>query len=165
MSRSRRGAEPDRKVNTMGQPLKVVTHDESNDPQHTADGETHVQVSHDETSHETTNIDGDTVTYRATSDETSSVQGSWPAEADKHVRELVADAIQEREQRENKRANARNFNRMMMLVGALVIGLFVVYSLTHGWWGAWGPVLAPYAFVITILLDASLAVYAYIKHY
>lgn len=149
----------------MGQPLKVVTHEESNDPQHVADGDTHVQVTHDEQSHETTNIDGETVTYRATSDERSSVQGSWPAEADQHVRSLVADAIMERELRENKRANARNFNRMLMLFGALVLGLIITYVLNNGLLGSWGPVLAPYAFVITILMDSGLAAYAYVKHY
>lgn len=85
---------------------------------------------------------------------------------DDRVREIVNGAIQDREARENFRANKRNFNRMLTLFGALVIGLVVTYVLTtpglipQNW-----KFLAPYTFVITIVLDSGLALYGYIRKY
>lgn len=85
---------------------------------------------------------------------------------DDRVRAIVNGAIKEREDRENFRANKRNFNRMLTLVGALVIGLVVTFVLTTpGMIPANWKFLAPYTFVITILLDCGLAVYGYIKKY
>lgn len=66
---------------------------------------------------------------------------------------------------EDKRANKRNFNRMLTLVAALIIGLAVTFILNHGYLGHWGPALAPYSFVITVMLDSFLAAYSYIRHY
>jgi hypothetical protein len=80
--------------------------------------------------------------------------------------DLVNGVLRDRQQAEDVRANKRNFNRMMTLLGALVIGLVVTYSLGHDWYGAWAShTLAPYAFTITILLDSSLALYSYVKKY
>lgn len=81
---------------------------------------------------------------------------------DNRVMELFNGAIQEREARENKRANHRNFNRLMTLFGAVVIGLIVTYMSVHGVIPAW---LAPYTFVITVLLDSTFSLYALIRHY
>lgn len=84
---------------------------------------------------------------------------------DNRVMELVNGVIQERENRENERANKRNLNRMMTLVGALLIGLVVTFVLQGGYLGHMGHVLAPYSFTITILMDSGLALYGYIKKY
>lgn len=90
---------------------------------------------------------------------------------DDRVREIVNGVVKEREARENERANHRNLNRMLTLFGALLIGLVVTFILTHnGIPGVvklpkWSMVLAPYTFVITILLDSGLALYGYIRHY
>lgn len=83
--------------------------------------------------------------------------------------ELVDGEIQkrdqERQQKEDFRANKRNFNRMLTLIGALIIGLFVTYMLSSGVLGHLGTELAPYSFVITILMDTGLALYGYVKKY
>lgn len=85
---------------------------------------------------------------------------------DDRVRDIVNGAIKEREDRENNRANKRNFNRMLTLFGALAIGLVVTFVLTTpGMIPASWKFLAPYTFVITIVLDSGLALYGYIKKY
>ena len=73
---------------------------------------------------------------------------------------------------EDERANKRNFNRMLTLVGALLIGLVVTYVLSHpavlaavGVAPTTAKMLAPYSFTITILLDSGLALYSYVRHY
>ena len=151
----------------MAQPLRAVQPD--NEPQQSAsvqqDTDTHVVISRDGEHHETTTVEGHRVNFQSQDDNTTRVSGSWSDEADEHVRNLIAEVTSEREERENKRANARNFNRMLMLFGALVLGLVITYVLNNGLLGSWGPVLAPYAFVITILMDSGLAAYAYVKHY
>lgn len=85
--------------------------------------------------------------------------------AEEKATEVVVHRDAERQAIEDERANKRNFNRLLTLIGALVIGLFVTYSLEHGWYGAFGTTLAPYSFCITILLDSALAVYGLVKHY
>lgn len=85
---------------------------------------------------------------------------------DDRVKAIVNGAIKEREDRENFRANKRNFNRMLTLFGALVIGLVVTFVLTTpGMIPANWKFLAPYTFVITIVLDSGLALYGYIRKY
>jgi hypothetical protein len=87
-------------------------------------------------------------------------------EFDNHVTELVNGVLSDRQKAEDIRADKRNFNRMLTLLGALVIGLFVTYTLGHNWYGDnWSHMLAPYSFTITILLDSSLALYSYIRKY
>jgi hypothetical protein len=77
-----------------------------------------------------------------------------------------------RQQAEDIRANHRNFNRMMTMFGALVIGLVVTFLLTHptlfqmfGLTPGQVKPFAPYAFTITILLDSAITMYSYIRHY
>lgn len=77
----------------------------------------------------------------------------------------IKTAEAKRQAAEDERANRRNLNRMLTLIGALVIGIVVSYVLTHGYLGNLGKALGPYAFCITILLDSSLAVYSLIRHY
>ena len=85
---------------------------------------------------------------------------------DDRVKSIVNGAIKEREDRENTRANKRNLNRMLTLFGALVIGLVVTFVLTTpGMIPAGWKFLAPYTFVITIILDSGLALYGYIRKY
>ena len=149
----------------MAEPLRVVSNDAQHEQEASADNSTHVEITRDGTHHETTTLDGHTVNFQSEDENTTRVKGQWSDEADEHVRGLIEEITSEREARENLRANKRNFNRMMTLLGALVIGLFVTYSLTNGWWGSYGPTFAPYAFCITILLDSGLAAYSYVKHY
>lgn len=73
---------------------------------------------------------------------------------------------------EDERANHRNLNRFLTLMGALLIGLCVTFLLTHaGIPGVWqmpesiAKPLAPYTFVITIFMDSALAAYAWIRKY
>jgi hypothetical protein len=99
------------------------------------------------------------------------------------VRAIVADAVTvqqytvkdqdiERQAIEDNRSIHRNLNRFLTLIVALVLGLVITYSLTNKgipWLGIHLPSswvkLAPYSFVITIMLDSSLAAYAYVKRY
>lgn len=82
-----------------------------------------------------------------------------------HVRYVIATVDRERQTVEDTRANRRNRNRMLTLLGALVIGLGVTYILNAGYLGTFGPVLAPYAFTITIAMDSTLAAYSWLRHY
>lgn len=84
---------------------------------------------------------------------------------DNHVLELVNGVVSERERRENERANHRNLNRLLTLLGALVIGLVVTWALNADILGSVGKGMAPYSFVITILMDSALAAYGFIKKY
>lgn len=106
-------------------------------------------------------VRGHNTTFKSETDTDVKMEGRF----DNHVLELVNGVVQERERRENERANHRNLNRMLTLVGALVLGFGVTYVLNHGYLGAWSPVLAPYSFSITILMDAGLALYGLVKHY
>ena len=63
------------------------------------------------------------------------------------------------------RANHRNFNRMLTLTFTLIAGLAITFLLTTGALGAFGVMLAPYSFVITVAGDTILTAYALIKHY
>ena len=119
---------------------------------------THVQRDVTVKSHE--NIAGHTDTFTSDRDVTMS------GEFDDRVMNLLNGVLQEREARENVRANKRNENRLYTLLGALLIGIVVTYCLTTP--GilpksvAW---MEPYAFTITIFLDSSLALYSYFKKY
>lgn len=86
---------------------------------------------------------------------------------DDRVMALIDGAIKDREDRENERANKRNINRLFTLIGALVIGLMVTFTLTTpGILSAHtDKLVGPYAFTITILMDSGLAIYGLIKHY
>lgn len=99
------------------------------------------------------------------------------------VREEIADAHTvseytvkqqdiERQRIEDTRSIHRNLNRFLTLAVALILGLVITYTLTNGgipWLGIMLPKaaikLSPYSFVITVLLDSSLALYAYVKRY
>lgn len=81
------------------------------------------------------------------------------------VVQYTTEQDRHRQMIEDKRANHRNFNRMLTLIFALMIGLVVTYVLTHGYLGKTGSHLAPYSFVITVLLDSTLALYSLIRRY
>lgn len=146
----------------MGEPVRKLSSVEASQQQ---PDETHVSITKDGEHHETTTVNGHNVNFESTDEDTTRVSGQWSDESDEHVRELISSVTAEREKRESVRANHRNLNRMLTLLGALVIGLIVTWTLTHGVWGSYGPALAPYAFCITILLDSGLALYSYVKHY
>lgn len=78
---------------------------------------------------------------------------------------VVTNRDRTRQVLEDSRANHRNLNRMLTLTFALVVGLFITYTLQQGYWGAYSHTLAPYSFVITVLLDSSLAAYSLIRKY
>lgn len=100
----------------------------------------------------------------------------WAAEAvnyaDKQARITIEQVNRDRQIVEDNRANHRNFNRMMTLFGALMIGLVLTFLLTHPTiLASWGiapkltATIQPYTFVITILLDSSLALYSFVRKY
>lgn len=84
---------------------------------------------------------------------------------------LVVSAIQtkqqdvERQAIEDMRAIRRNRNRFATLLVALLLGFFITWSLQNQLFGPASLKLAPYSFVITVLLDSGLAAYAYFKRY
>lgn len=88
------------------------------------------------------------------------------------ARQVVSDVNRKRQYLEDSRANHRNLNRMLTLIGALLIGLVVTWNLitpNSPAMQVMGPHLAktlsPYSFVITVMLDCSLAAYSLIKKY
>lgn len=115
--------------------------------------------------HTTEHVRGDKTYVDQTSETDETLQGQFDNRLKHLVDGEISDWSSEREARENLRANKRNFNRMLTLIGALVIGLFVTYTLQQSWFGPVGHQLAPYSFVITIVMDAGLALYGYIKKY
>lgn len=134
-------------------------------PQTDATARTDVTITNDRESHDTTHLSGDQVSYDASDTRTTHTAGTWPAEADEHVREIVENAEDERQRIENTRANHRNFNRVMTLLFTLVAGLIITFGLYHSWFGAWGPTVGPYSFVITVTGDFFLTLYALLRHY
>lgn len=94
---------------------------------------------------------------------------------DGRIIKLIKATDVKRQLQEEVRANHRNFNRMMTLVVAIVLGFVVTYFFQQngfpilGWHHALEPaqakVISGYSFVITVLLDAGLAAYALVKHY
>jgi hypothetical protein len=115
----------------------------------------------DTESHSKEVVNGHHVDVDANSTTTTRTSGEF----DNRVMQLINGVIEERERRENERANHRNLNRMLTLFGALIIGLIVTWMLNENILGHDGKILAPYSFVITILMDSGLALYGYIKHY
>ena len=87
-------------------------------------------------------------------------------EFDNHVMDLVNGVLKNRQDAEDLRAYKRNENRMITLIAAMLIGIFVTYSLGHDWYGMWVThTFGPYNFVITIMFDSALALYSLIKKY
>lgn len=67
---------------------------------------------------------------------------------------------------EDVRSVRRNRNRMWTLLVALLLGFIVTYTLSNDVFGPWASnTFGPYSFVITVLLDSGLALYAYIRRY
>lgn len=114
------------------------------------------------TSHTIEKHHGHAVDFTADRDVNTEMSGEF----DDRVMQLIDGVMRERKEAEDYRANKRNFNRMLTLFAALAIGLVVTYVLTTP--GLMPPSLkwlAPYTFVITILLDSGLALYGYIRKY
>lgn len=134
-----------------------------------------VHVSQDTENHADTVISGDKVTFNESDTDRTNVTGTWRADEDNRVRGLIADALTNREKRENERANHRNKNRLLTLAGAIVIGIIVTYFFQNDGFPILGAhhvlpkalamTLYGYSFVVTVTLDASLALYSYIKKY
>ena len=160
-----RQASMDRHPSLKGDGRKVGSIDPARDGASQDGNGTNVTVTRNTTENEMTTIAGDTVRYDSREDRDTHVSGEWPASADAHVRGLIDSAQKEREARENVRANHRNFNRMLTLVFTLIAGLAITFALTTGALGAFGVMLAPYSFVITVAGDTCLTAYALIKHY
>lgn len=107
----------------------------------------------------TTTTDGNYVDVKSTTDSHDTRSDAFDARIDQRIK----NAEDKRQAIEDVRANKRNFNRMMTLLGAILIGLVVVWTLPR--LGHVGAVLSPYSFVITVLCDAAITVYAYFRHY
>jgi len=132
-------------------------------PQAPEDGEPVTRTSYTDKLHEVTDqsttVDGHKVTFNDTTTTTEHAAGEF----DDRVRNLIRDEDEKRQAIEDKRANHRNRNRLYTLIGAMVIGLIVVWGLQH--LGPVGMKLAPYSFIITVLFDSTLTVYALIRKY
>jgi hypothetical protein len=81
---------------------------------------------------------------------------------DNRVIEVVDGALRQRKAAEDKRANHRNFNRLMTLLGAVIIGLVLTWLSVRGFIPK---SVSPYTFVITVLLDSAFSFYALLRHY
>jgi hypothetical protein len=75
---------------------------------------------------------------------------------------LKGEEIQ-RQHTEDTRSVRRNRNRFFTLLGALLIGICVVYFVPK--LGTTGKTLGPYAFCITIALDSAFVAWSYIRRY
>lgn len=84
-----------------------------------------------------------------------------PAMIQDEVRREEQEKAQSAKAEEDKRANHRNFNRLMMLVVAMVWS-FIAPTLMIA---LWGPGSLKYSLFVTILPDACLTVYALIRKY
>lgn len=76
----------------------------------------------------------------------------------------------ERQAKEDSRANHRNLNRLLTLIGAVVISCVVTTVLDPYWHlGIVSEhivkVYGPYTFLITIVMDSCLAIYGMIRKY
>ena len=94
------------------------------------------------------------------------------AETANYVMAEIARQDAARQSVEDARANHRNLNRMLTLLGALFIGLALTFMFTHptilesvGVPASTMKTFEPYTFVITIFLDSSLAAYSFFKKY
>ena len=119
----------------------------------------------DKTQHTQETVNGHQHDVHYQSDEEQTLNGTFDDRLAEFVDGRVKMIQDEREKRENERANRRNLNRFVALVFALVIGLLLTYGFGNHWFGPEGAKLQPYSFVITIFLDASVVAYALIKHY
>lgn len=115
------------------------------------------------TSNETERRKGRRVTLTKHVETDDSFTGVFDVVHERAIKKLMDAHEAKRQAIEDTRANHRNFNRMLTLIGALLIGIAVVYTLPK--LGHLGQVLGPYAFVITVALDTFLAAYSFIKHY
>lgn len=91
---------------------------------------------------------------------------------DGRVKQTVAQILADRQAAEDRRAFHRNFNRMMTLAGALVIGTVLTFLFQHnGLPGVFTfpkwfvKTYEPYTFIITLAMDSALAAYGLIKRY
>ena len=109
------------------------------------------------------NVKGTTDTFDTTTDTNDQVTGEF----DTRVMSLINGVLDDSKKVEDHRANKRNFNRMLTLFGALLIGLVVTFLLTtpHILPAHIDKTVGPYTFVITILMDSGLALYGYIRKY
>lgn len=112
----------------------------------------------DESTHTTEHVVGNKTTVQSETQTDSKINGEF----DNRLMEFVDQRIDARKAGEDSRANHRNFNRLMTLFGAVVIGLILTYASVHGYVPKQ---FAPYTFVITVLLDSTFSLYALIKHY
>lgn len=108
--------------------------------------------------HTTEHVHGKQTTFDTETKTDDSAGGVF----DNRVVTLIDGRLAARKAAEDKRANHRNFNRLMTLVGAVAIGLVITYMAQNG---LIPKAYAPYTFVITVLLDSSFSFYALIKHY
>jgi hypothetical protein len=99
---------------------------------------------------------------RTTFDQETQTDDASKGVFDNRIMEVVDGALTARKKAEDKRANHRNFNRLMTLLGAVIIGLIVTWMSTKGYIPK---SVAPYTFVITVLLDSTFSFYALLKHY
>lgn len=147
----------------MGVPLPVDQRWAGADDDADYDKTTHVERHTDE------HVRGSRTYVDQHTEKDESLEGSFDnrtkALIDGEIEDKITAAMAAREARENFRANKRNFNRMLTLFGALLIGIAVSWVLSSGLLGELGKMLSPFSFTITIAMDMGLALYGYIKKY
>src|SRR5450755_2210931 len=72
-------------------------------------------------------VNGHHVDVTSTEDTHSTVNGEFDDRAAEFVNGLIRDAENKRQAIEDVRANHRNFNRLLTLLGAIVLGIIVTY--------------------------------------
>lgn len=108
--------------------------------------------------HTTEHVSGNNTTFTTETKTDDTANGEF----DNRVLTIINGELASRKAAEDVRANHRNFNRLMTLLGAVLIGVVITYLATRGVIPA--PV-APYTFVITVLLDSAFSFYALLRHY
>lgn len=129
----------------------------------------------DETVHSSEHVAGHKVDFTTDRDVDTATEGTLDDRIDEIVDGRIRNVMSEREKRENIRANHRNKNRLLTLAGAIIIGIIVTYFFQNNGFPILGlhhvlaktvaTTLYGYSFVVTVTLDASLALYSYVKHY
>lgn len=119
----------------------------------------------DASTHDVTTVDGHKVTVNNSSTTGNHLTGEYDDRSRAYVMGLITEFDRERQAKEDIRANHRNFNRLMTLLFSFLGGLLITYGLYHGWFGAWGPKIGPYSFVVTVGGDILITAYSFLKRY
>lgn len=112
----------------------------------------------DVTRHTEEHVHGNRTQFTQHTTTESDVAGDF----DNRLMELVNGAVEAREERENMRANARNRNRLLIMLAVLAMELIV--PTLYGW-HVLPTLFVKYEVLAITLPDLLLTVYAYLRKY